>query len=57
MSENGTASSNTGRTVTIREEEHNVSEDVTDNTDVTASTRVPCSEGGLCPYQTKPAFW
>ena len=56
MSENGTASSNTGQTVTVRKEERNVSEDVTDDTDVTASTRVPLSEGGLCPYHTKPAF-
>ena len=56
MSTNITASSNTGQTVPIREEERNVSEDVTDDTDLTASTRVPRSEGGLCPYQTKPAF-
>ena len=38
MSQNGTASSNTGQTEPVREEERNLSEDATDDTNVTAST-------------------
>jgi hypothetical protein len=44
VSTNITASSNTGQTVPVHEEERSVSEDVTDNNDVTASTAVPTTE-------------
>ena len=44
MLTNRTASSNTGQTVPICEEERSVSEDVTDDNDVTASTAVPMTE-------------
>jgi hypothetical protein len=57
MSTNITASSNTRQTVPIHEEEHNVSEDVTDGNDVTASTAMPMTEDKAsmideyCPWE------
>ena len=44
MSTNITASSNTGQTVPVCEEERGVSEDVTDDNDVTASTALLVTE-------------
>ncbi len=44
MSTNITASSNTGPTVPVCEEEHGVSEDVTDDNDVTTSTALLATE-------------